>query len=270
MDHLSYVYDGGIRALDDVCLEIRAGEYVAVVGGNGSGKTTLAKHLNGLLHPTSGKVVVDGHATSEVSVAFLSSRVGYAFQNPDHQLFCTSVEEEVRFGPRNMGHPEEEVVKRADRAISLMDIGHLREATPFSLSLGDRRKVTIASVLATRPRILLMDEPTTGLDSQEAAQLMALLSRLNGEGMTIVLISHEMRLVAENARRVIVLAKGRKVLDADVEGAFGDLELLHESKLSPPSVTLLAHRLAAEGLPKNVFTPERLVEEVARVGGRTK
>lgn len=270
MDRLSYVYEGGIRALDDVSLEIHAGEYVAIVGGNGSGKTTLAKHMNGLLRPTAGRVVVGGRPTSEVSVAFLAARVGYAFQNPDHQLFCTSVEEEVRFGPRNMGQPEDEVVRRVDRALSLMGIGHLREATPFSLSLGDRRKVTIASVLATRPRVLLMDEPTTGLDSQEAAQLMALLRRLNGEGMTVVLISHEMRLVAENAERVIVLSKGRKVLDSGVEEAFGDLALLRESKLMPPSVTELAHRLAGEGVPGNLFTPERLAEALARVGRRSE
>lgn len=269
IERLSYIYEGGIQALDDLSLSIRAGEYVAIVGGNGSGKTTLAKHMNGLLRPTSGRVVVDGRPTSEVSVAFLAARVGYAFQNPDHQLFCTSVEEEVRFGPRNMGHPEEEVARRADDALSLMGIGHLREAPPFSMSLGDRRKVTIAAVLATRPRILLMDEPTTGLDSQEAAQLMALLKRLNGEGMTVVLISHEMRLVAEHADRVVVLSKGRKVLDSGVEDTFGDLALLYESKLMPPSVTELAHRLADEGIPGNVFTPERLAQEVARIGGRS-
>ena len=267
VDRVSHVYDGGIRALDEVSLDISQGEYVGIVGGNGSGKTTLAKHMNGLLHPTTGRVLVDGHATTDSSVAFLAGMVGYVFQNPDHQLFCTTVDEEVRFGPTNMGHVEDEVVRRADRAMSLMGIGHLRDETPLSLSLGDRRKVTIASVVATRPRVLLLDEPTTGLDSAEVAQLMTLLRRLNDEGMSIVLISHEMRLVAEHVDRIVVLSRGRKVLDSVAHDAFGDLDLLRESKLLPPSVTVLAHRLQDLGVSRRVFTPEQMADELRRLGG---
>ena len=181
LEDVRYTYEGGIEALRGVSLSIALGESVAIVGGNGSGKTTLAKHLNGLLKPSSGRVMVDGVGTDGASVAALARSVGYVFQNPDHQLFCTSVEEEVRFGPRNMGFEMQREAALAARAIEQMGVGHLRELSPVSLSLGDRRKVAIASVLATSPKVLVLDEPTTGLDSVESEQLMATLISLRSE-----------------------------------------------------------------------------------------
>lgn len=268
IEDVGFVYEGGIEALRGVSVNLAKGEYIAVVGGNGSGKTTLAKHLNGLLKPTSGKVLVDGVDSSRSSVANLARTVGYVFQNPDHQLFCTSVDEEVRFGPRNMGFGSDKESALTERAINLMGIGHLREQSPVSLSLGDRRKVTIASVLATSPRVLVLDEPTTGLDTTESEQLMATLDSLHSEGITIVLITHEMRLVAQHANRVILMSKGAVVLDADAASAFSDSETLAKCRLLAPPITLLAQRLQRMGLTDTAAsTPSKLAEVISGRGG---
>jgi cobalt transport protein ATP-binding subunit len=266
---LKFTYEGGVEAIRDINLDIRYGEYIAIVGGNGSGKTTLAKNLNGLLRPTSGSVVVGGKPTSEQKVAALARMVGYAFQNPDHQLFCSSVEEEVRFGPMNLGYPDEVVRDKVEKAIEAMSLDHLRKLPPLSLRLGERRRVSIASVIAMDPEVLLLDEPTTGLDAEESAELMHRLKRLNDEGKTIILITHDMRLVAEHAKRVVVMARGRILLDSDPRGAFSDLEILRQSNLEPPAVTQLAHRLAAYGIPQDIISPEEFVFHLMRARGGT-
>jgi len=257
--NLSFTYEGGVQALNGVSLDIRPGELLAIVGGNGSGKTTLAKHMIGLLSPSSGEVRVQGRRTSESSVATLACIVGYVFQNPDHQLFCTSVEEEVRFGPENLGLPSSEVSRRTDAALEMMGLEDIRGDPPFSLSLGDRRKVTIASVLSTDPEVLVFDEPTTGLDFEESEQLMGLIGRLNDQGKTIVLITHEMRLVAEHVERVIMMSEGAVVQDSSVTEAFSNLALLRKCELLAPPITELAHRLEGLGIPAGMFTPEQLV-----------
>jgi len=256
-----------VDALKGVTIAVDRGEYVAVVGGNGSGKTTLAKHLNGLLRPTGGHVFVLGQEASSRTVAELARVVGYVFQNPDHQLFCRTVQDEVSFGPANMGLGEDEVRARADRAIEVMGLSEVRGAPPLSLPLGIRRRVSVASVIAMEPQVLVLDEPTTGLDAREAADLMAIVRRLNDAGSTIVLITHEMKLVAEHVNRVLVMADGRVVLDSDTRGAFSDLELLRRSNLLPPPVTQLAHKLSQIGVSRDVLTPEELVFEITRGDG---
>lgn len=268
LEDVRFSYEGGIEALKGVSLRIAWGENLAVVGGNGSGKTTLAKHLNGLLRPSSGKVLIGGEDSRGTSVATLARTVGYVFQNPDYQLFCTSVEEEVRFGPKNMGLGHDDETSLAERAMKMMGISHLREQSPVSLSLGNRRKVAIASVLATSPRVLLLDEPTTGLDSVESAQLMAALAVLRSEGMTIVLITHDMRLVAQHMDRVIVMSEGSVALDTGVEEAFSDPDRLSRCKLLAPPITVLAQRLQAQGvLQEGAATPSQLVGQLVRVMG---
>lgn len=264
---VKFTYESGVEALRGVTLEVDRGEYVAVVGGNGSGKTTLAKHMNGLLRPTSGQVLVFGQDSSKMTTAEMARTVGYAFQNPDHQLFCATVDDEVSFGPRNMSLPDEEVKRRADRAIETMGLSDVRDKPPLSLPLGTRRRISIASVIAMEPRILVFDEPTTGMDAREAAGLMDIVRNLNDDGRTIILITHEMKLVAEHADRAIIMAEGRVVLDSETRGAFSDLDLLMRSKLLPPPVTLLAHRLAPIGVSKDVLTPQELVFEMTRGEG---
>ncbi len=268
LEDVRFSYEGGFEALKGVSLRVAWGENVAVVGGNGSGKTTLAKHLNGLLKPSSGKVLIGGKDSRSMSVATLARTVGYVFQNPDYQLFCTSVEEEVRFGPKNMGLGRDDETTLAERALKMMGVGHLRGRSPVSLSLGNRRKVAIASVLATSPRVLVLDEPTTGLDSVESAQLMASLAVLRSEGTTLVLITHDMRLVAQHMDRVVVMSEGCVALDTCVDEAFSDPDRLTRCKLIAPPITVLAQRLQARGiLQEGAATPIQLVELVARAGG---
>jgi energy-coupling factor transport system ATP-binding protein len=266
--NVKFTYESGVEALGGVNLSIDKGEYVAVVGGNGSGKTTLAKHMNGLLRPSSGEVFVMGAPASSRTVAELSRAVGYVFQNPDHQLFCGTVREEVAFGPSNLGIEPGEVQRRADHAMDVMGLSHVRERPPLSLSLGLRRRVSIASTMAMSPQVLVLDEPTTGLDARESGDLLSIVRVLNEEGTTVVLITHEMKIVAEHANRVVVMAGGRVVLDSDARGAFSDLALLRSSKLLPPPVTLLAHRLAPMGVSKEVLTPEEIAFELTRGGDR--
>lgn len=264
--NLKYVYEGGVEALRGINLDIRRGEFLAIVGGNGSGKTTLAKSFNGLLRPTSGVVIVMNKPAAGQTVAELSRTIGYAFQNPDHQLFCSSVEEEVLFGPINLGYPEEEARQKAEHAIKEMDLEDLRRQPPFSLRLGERRRVSIASVIAMDPQIIVLDEPTTGLDADETKSLMEKISHLNREGRTVILITHDMRLVAEHSTRVVVMAGGRVMLDSDPRGAFADMDLLRDSSLVPPPVMLLAHNLAKYGIPRDIMSPQELVFRIVLEG----
>lgn len=266
MRNVRFSYEGKIKALVEVSIDFRAGEYVAIVGGNGSGKTTLAKTMIGLLKPESGSVTVAGKRTTSSSVAELARIIGYAYQNPDHQLFCSTVEDEVAFGPTNLGYPPQEAALKVERAIESMNLGAVRKQPPLSLGLGDRRKVSLASVLAMDPRVLVLDEPTTGLDADDIDDLMSSIDRLNAEGRTIILITHDMRLVANHARRVVVMGSGRVLLDSDPKGAFYDLQILRSSSLQPPPVPILAHRLSALGVRKDVLTPDELVMQLFRGG----
>ena len=264
---VDFSYEDGTEALRGITLDIWRGEHIALVGGNGSGKTTLAKHLNGLLRPTSGKVFVRGKDTKAETVAALSKTVGYAFQNPDHQLFCSTVADEVSFGPKNIGFSEDEAVKKAERAIELMAIGHLRDRAPLSLGLGDRRRVSIAAVIAMDPDILVLDEPSAGLDAMESSALMRVIDGLNRDGKTVILITHEMRLVAEHSERVLVMSQGKITLDCRTRLAFTDLDVLTSSVLMPPAVARLAHMLREQGVSPEVLTVTELAKEIARIWG---
>ncbi len=267
VDDLRFTYDGGIQALSGIDLDIHEGEYVAIVGGNGSGKTTLAKNIIGLLRPTGGTITLDGVPTADQKIASIAHIVGYAFQNPDHQLFCSSVSEEIRFGPRNLGCPEKDIESRVHRALEAMDLMSVKDRPPFSLTLSQRRRVSIASVIAMDPKVLIFDEPTTGLDMRESDELMARIDKLNSEGKTVILITHDMKLVAKHAKRVIVMSEGKIVLDADPGGVFSDLDALLTSKLVPPPVVRLAYRLSSFGVPRDVLSPEELVMRLLMSGG---
>ncbi len=264
---LKFIYPGGVQALSGVSLDIRRGEYVAIVGGNGSGKTTLAKNIMGLLRPTSGTVLVNGTAVAGQRIASIAHIVGYAFQNPDHQLFCSTVWEEVRFGPQNLGYPADDMDARVEHALRSMDLMSVKARPPFSLTLSERRRVSIASVIAMDPEVLIFDEPTTGLDMRESEALMASIARLNSEGKTVILITHDMKLVAKHAKRVVVMSEGKVILDSDPAGVFSDLEVLLASKLMPPPVVRLAYRLSTRGVPRDVLSPEELVLRIMMARG---
>ncbi len=206
-------------------IDFRMGnEIVALVGQNGSGKTTFAKHLNGLLKPTSGSVEVDGLDTREHTVAELSRLVGYVFQNPEHMFFEENVFREVAFGPKNLGLSEDEIEARVRWALKAVNLEGYEERTPYSLSGGEKQRLAIACVLAMKPRYIILDEPTTGLDARNSESVIETIGRLHSEGHGILLITHDMELVLRMAERVMLLKEGRKVFDGPVEEFFS-LEL---------------------------------------------
>jgi energy-coupling factor transport system ATP-binding protein len=247
LENVSFTYPDGTPALRNVTLSVAAGEFVALLGPNGSGKTTLAKHLNGLLRPSAGRVLLNGADTRPVRTAALARSVGYVFQNPDHQIFAPSVEEEISFGIRLQGHAEDEVRRRTGEIIARFGLGPLAQRPPAILGSGQRRQVALAAVLATEPPVLLLDEPTGGLDRQSRTELMAEVTAYHRRGHTIILITHDMRLVAEHAQRAIVMLDGRVRFDGAPAELFGRPELVHEARLVTPPVVRLAQRLAAYG-----------------------
>lgn len=249
VEGVSFAYpESGASALSDVSLTIREGEFVVLLGENGSGKSTLARHLNGLLAPDRGAVRVAGQDTRATPVREMAGRVGYLFQNPDHQIFAPTVAEEVAFGPRNLGADEAEVARRVSEALEAVELTGQEEASPFVLTKGERQRVALASVLACRPRVIVFDEPTTGLDGLQARAMMELLARLNAEGHTIVVITHCTWAAVEYARRALVLDEGRLVADAPVREVFADAELLARTGQVVPEVTELARALGGPAL----------------------
>ncbi|MCG0238885.1 MAG: energy-coupling factor transporter ATPase [Firmicutes bacterium] len=240
---LEHRYPNGVAALQGVNLTIRRGEFVALVGQNGSGKTTLVKHLNGLLQPTGGEVRVAGVPTAGQSVLQLGRRVGYVFQNPDHQIFAETVYDEVAFGPRNHGLPEPEVQARVEEALAAVGLTGREEEDPFAMTRGERQRVAVASVLATRPEVIILDEPTTGLDYREQRQMMELVRRLNEQGHTILCVTHTMWVVAEYAHRTVVMRDGRIWMDGPTREVLAREEELTAASLKPPQLVRITGRL---------------------------
>jgi energy-coupling factor transporter ATP-binding protein EcfA2 len=241
-DDLWYRYPGRPHALAGVSLAIPEGQFVALVGQNGSGKTTLAKHFNGLLRPEKGRVSVHGTDIAERATADLASTIGYCYQNPDHQIFASTVFEEIEFGPRNLGVAEEEVVRRTGRLLDLVRLRSESDRYPFSLGRGQRQKLAVASVLAMEPRIVIVDEPTTGLDWQGGEAMMEVMAELHRDGRTIVIITHDMNIVAEYAERVVVMAGGRIVADGAPAEVFVQEAALREAFLRPPQAFRIARQ----------------------------
>jgi len=241
--NVSHVYSNNVVALSNVDLKISRGEFLAIIGHNGSGKTTLAKHINGLLKPTSGEVIVHGMDTRKHSVAEIARKVGYVFQNPDHQICMKTVYDELAFGPRNLGYPEDEVRRRVDEMLAVFNLDKYRNAHPFLLSKADRLRIALCSVLTMKPETLIVDEPTTGQDMRQSYEVMEILKTLNKEGKTVVFITHNMRLVAEYAKRSVVMNNGRILLDGPTADVFSNFELLSKAQLKPPQVTIIASKL---------------------------
>jgi len=264
VENLTYIYQPyGVVALEDVSFEVGKGEFVAIIGQNGAGKTTLLKNIVGLLKPTRGRMLVEGFDTRQTTVAELSRRVGLILQNPDQQLFSQTVEEEIAFGPRNLNLPDPEVVRRVEEAIAMLGLERFRQEFPLALAIGDRVRVVIASVLAMEPHIILLDEPTMGQDYRGHHQIMGIAKRLHQEGHTIVIATHHVDLVAEYAQRVIVLRKGKILLDDTPAAVFSQPEVLLRTHVAPPQITQLAQALPAYlGLPRNVLTVVELGEAV--------
>ena len=253
IENVSFSYSGGPRVLDSIDLKVEAGEFLAIVGQNGSGKTTLAKHIVGLLQPATGRVTIDGKDRAQMRPAETARAVAYVFQNPDHQIFAATVEDEVAFGPRNFGLPDDEIRRRCDEALEAVGLQNERQSDPFLLSKGERQRLAVASVLVLRPRMLILDEPTTGLDHREQLRMMALVRDLNRSGIAIVIITHTPWLVAEYARRVVLMRKGAKIFDGGVREFFMQDELLRSSSFRAPEITELSRRFGALALTTDEF-----------------
>ena len=265
---LWHVYEGGRAALAGVDLAVERGSRLALVGQNGSGKTTLAKHLVGLLRPTRGAVFIDGVDAARRSIGELASTVGYVFQNPDHQIFAPSVWEELAWGPRQLGVSEAEIGARVDEALDLLGLTAHRDDPPAALGYGLRRLVGLAGVLTSRPRVLVLDEPFAGLDWRAGARILDRLSELNRAGCTVLLITHDMRIVAEFATRVVALAGGRVAADTTPRELFARPDLPAEAGLVRPRIAELARRLRPRGLRGDSLTVDELAADYLSRRGR--
>lgn len=274
IEHLSHVYHAGEEgeqtALDDLSLSIKRGEFVAVLGSNGSGKSTLAKHLNALLLPTSGACRIDGIDTrEEADVWRIRQKVGMVFQNPDNQLIAAVVEDDVAFGPENLGVPSAEIRRRVDEALKAVNMTEFRSYAPHLLSGGQKQRIAIAGTLAMQTEAIVFDEATAMLDPEGRAEILSIVQRLHEEqGITVVYITHFMEEAAA-ADRILVLDHGRLVMDAPPREVFRHARELRALGLEVPLAVELRDRLRAAGvaLPEDLLTPAELVAALSGKGG---
>ncbi len=250
---LSFSYPDGPRVVDSIDLTIAPGEFLAIIGQNGSGKTTLAKHIVGLLRPPPGKIMLSGRDRAAMRPAETAQEAGYVFQNPDHQIFAPNVEDEVAFGPRNFGLDAAEVERRCAEVLHAVGLQDHRRSDPFLLGKGERQRLAVASVLALKPKLLILDEPTTGLDYREQRRMMGLVAELNRSGIAIVMITHTPWLVAEYAHRVVLMRRGRKLFDGPVRDFFAQEDLLLNASFRPPEVAALGRRFGVSTLSVDEF-----------------
>lgn len=275
-EELVYEYDkrdeegnviGTNRAIDGVDIEVPQGSFVAVLGHNGSGKSTLAKHMNAILVPTGGTMWVDGRDTSDPNELWnVRQTAGMVFQNPDNQIIATVVEEDVGFGPENLGVPTDEIWRRVDESLQATGMVAYRKQSPNKLSGGQKQRVAIAGVMAMKPKCIILDEPTAMLDPNGRKEVLKAVRELNqAEGVTVILITHYMEEVIYSDK-VFVMDEGRLVMQGTPREIFSRVEKLKELRLDVPQVTLLAHELRKKGLPipEGILTIEELVDEICR------
>ena len=273
--HVSYVYSEDSvyqkKALDNVSLTIDKGEFIGIIGHTGSGKSTLIQHLNGLLKATSGDILYEGKSIygAGFSMKELRGKVGLVFQYPEYQLFETTVLRDVAFGPKNQGLSDEEATKRAQEALLAAGVAETHwQLTPFELSGGQKRRVAIAGVLAMNPEILILDEPTAGLDPRGRKKLFAQICQMQKErNITVILVSHSMEDVADYVSRLVVMSEGTILHDGDPASVFVRYKELEAAGLAAPQVTYLMHALKEKGFPvnTNVITVEQAKEEILKL-----
>ena len=275
LKHVTYTYSAGsafqATALDDISLTIEDGEFVALVGHTGCGKSTLVQHLNGLLKPTSGQVLLDGQDINGEGInrRELRQKVGLVFQYPEYQLFEETVAKDIAFGPKNQGLSADEVDRRVRRAMEHVHLNYdkLVERSPFELSGGQMRRVAIAGVLAMEPKVLVLDEPTAGLDPRGRDRILGMVRELHREGTTVVMVSHSMEDVASLATRMVVLSHGRLATQGAPREVFRQRELMAEAGLDIPEAAKLCQALIARGvpLPEDLYLQDELREHLARL-----
>jgi energy-coupling factor transporter ATP-binding protein EcfA2 len=260
---LWFWYQEEVPVLRGIDLLVPRGQFLAVVGANGSGKTTLVKHFNGLLRARRGEVYVAGQPASRLSVGELARQVGFLFQHPEQQIFAASVYQEVAFGPRNLGLSASQVETRVEAALARFDLAAVAARPPAILGYGTRRRVTLASLAAMDPPVVVLDEPTVGLDAPGLRETFEWIKELHAAGCTIVLVSHDMSLVAEHAERVIVLHEGHVLADGSPGAIFRQQAVLAPASLLPPPVLSLAQALQGHGLLGDSLSVEAFCDEYA-------
>ncbi|MFX1261811.1 MAG: energy-coupling factor ABC transporter ATP-binding protein [Promethearchaeota archaeon] len=271
VEDVHYSYDGIYTALQGVSLQIEKGERVAIMGTNGAGKTTLIKHMNGLLRPQQGRVIVDGIDAKSLSIAELSRTVGLVWQNPDHQLFLDSVKKEIEFGLKNLGFTTEEAEEKCVKTLQDLGLEGFAERSPFALSGGERKRVALATVLATEPQVLALDEPTIGQDAHQKERLARMLIDLNERGRTVIVVTHDVEFVIENFPRTIAMAEGRIVADGSTGAVLSHDDVLERCSLTPPQLTVAArtlHRVFPQ-VPARLSLLSELEEAVSEILGGT-
>ena len=258
---VTFTYPNGFTALRGLNFTIEKGEFVAIIGQNGAGKSTLLKNLTGLLTPTSGDIIIDGSNTKDLSVARLSLKLGFVLQNPDRQLFADTVYEEVAYGPKNLKLGEEEIKERVEEAIRMAGLEDKVDEYPPALSAGERAKVVIASVAAMRPDIIILDEPTTGQDNRGRTQIMEIAKKFHEQGHTIIVVTHDMSLVAKYAKRTLVFCKGQLLLDGTTRDVFAQADVIKEAYILPPQITRMgAHAAPEVGITETFLTVDEMKE----------
>jgi cobalt/nickel transport system ATP-binding protein len=246
---LSYVYPGNVSGLDNVNFIAGRNARIAVIGANGAGKSTLFKHFNGILRPTSGTVLVHGEPVTQKNIREVRKFVGLVFQNADDQIFSPTVEQDVAFGPMNLGLDAETISHRVEEALAMVGIEHLKERVPHHLSGGEKKRVAIAGVIAMEPQVIVLDEPTAGLDPRGVKDLISVINSLASDyGITVIFSTHDVSLVPEVADYIYVMNRGRIVAEGGVSDVFADLELLSSVRLDVPVIPKLIRLLREEGL----------------------
>ena len=262
---LRHSYDGINAALNGVDLTIYQGELLSILGRNGSGKTTLVKHINGLLKPVEGSVIVLGQDTTQTTTAQLAKNVGFCFQNPNHQMITFVVKDELALGPKSLGLDQEEIERRSLQALEFVGMAGQMEADVMALGKGQKQRLALASVLTMKPEILIIDEPTTGQDPQMTEDIFEIIRRLNEEGTTVLVITHKFDYAAAYTERAVILANGRIVYDGLMGPALTDEELLRTNSLAQPQVTKLAAKLAAQNVPGDIITLDQMYDVLSKL-----
>ena len=276
ISNLTHVYMPGSpfekKALDDVSLEINDGQFVALIGHTGSGKSTLIQHMNGLLKPTSGEIIVDDKniTNKEIKLSDVRKKVGIVFQYPEYQLFEETIEKDIEFGPRNLGLSDEEISVRVKKAMKMvgLDFETYKDKSPFELSGGQKRRVAIAGVVAMEPKVLILDEPTAGLDPKGRDEILGQIKKLHDEyNMTIILVSHSMEDVARVADWILVMNKGKCVLDGKPYEVFKEIDTLENIGLAAPQITYLVRELRNRGfnITDDIFTVEDAKKAILKI-----
>lgn len=266
-----FTYPSGTQALKGVNLKIEDGEFVAIMGENGAGKTTLIKQLNGIFKPSNGQVSIDGVDTRDSTIAEISKKVGLVFQNPDHQLFSETVEEEVAFALINFDYNKEVIDKRVTWALNLLNLENHRNESPFILSGGERKRVALAAILAWNPKVIVLDEPTIGQDYEQKERLRQLIIQLNSQGRTVIMVTHDVEFVADCEPRVILMSKGKVIADGPALEILTDVNITNRASVLVPQIPSLMAHLKDLGTTHNILNyhdAKNVLLEIVRAGQR--